>query len=372
MAVFQTYQAAAGNREDLIPVITMISPTDTPFTSAIGTTKANGIAHEWLTDSLSPPRHSAELEGADAVFNPLTPRVRHVNYIQNIRATGMISDNQEAVLKAGVKSEYAYQLKKATKEVALNIERAFIQGTRNPGAQGGNPPQQTVPATLGGLMFWVQTNNVNAVAPVTGTAVAATANTITVAGGTGAVANQSYIYITGGTGQGQWRLITAVTPGANDVLTVNVPWDVMPDATSTYAIYVTPAQLTETLLNDAFENCYNQGGNPNVVFCAPRHKRQISGFAANIRRLTADKQRLTNSIDIYESDFGVHAVKLNRWMPTGVVAVVETQHFKAAYLRPVRAEELARTGSARKFMIEAAVTLEARAENSSALVLGLA
>lgn len=370
MAVFQTFQAAAGNREDLIPAITMISPSDTPLTSAIGSKKATSTTHEWLTDSLAAPALNAQLEGADAVFGTLTPRVRQSNFIQNVRKEGMISDNQQAVLKAGVKDEYAYQLEKATKELALDIERAFTQGSRNAATVGGVPSQQTGAATMGGIMYWLQTNRTDAVAPTTGTAQAGAATTITVAVGQGAsaTANQSYIYLTGGTGQGQYRLVTAV---AGDVLTV-AAWDVIPDATTTYAIYGAPVALTETLLNDAFEACYNAGGNPNVVLAPTKQKRAISGFASNIRRISGNEQSLANSIDIYESDFGRHAVKTDRWMPAGSLAVVETKHFDAAYLRPVKPEELARTGSARKFMIEAAVTLEARAENSSALVLGLA
>ena len=369
MAIMQTYQASAGNREDLIPAITMISPSDTPLGSSIGTKKATGINHEWLTDTLATPALNAVLEGADATFGVLAPRVRIGNYIQNIRATGLISDNQEAVLKAGVKSEYSYQLEKKTKEVALDIERAYTQGVKQAATTGGTPSQQIGASTMGGLLYWLTTNRTDgaAAAPNTGTATAGSATTITAAAGHGAVANQSYIYLTGGTGQGQYRAITNV---ATNVLTV-AAWDVIPDTTTTYAVYVAPAALTETLLNDAFESAFGQGGNPNVVLAPTKQKRAISGFASSIRRLTADGQSLTNSIDVYESDFGRHAVKTDRWMPAGTLAIVETKNFDAAFLRPVKPEELARTGSARKFMIEAAVTLEARAENSSALVIGL-
>jgi len=368
MAIFQTYQASAGNREDLIPVITMISPHDTPLTSSMATKKATGITHDWMTDSLAGPADNAVLEGADATFGTTAPRVRVSNYIQNIRKTGLISDNQEAVLKAGVKNEYAYQLEKATKGLALDTERAFTQGTRTQGVETGG--QQSGVSRLGGIMYWLTTNRTDGAtaAPTTGTATAGAATTITAAAGHGSVAGQSYIYITGGTGQGQYRLVTAV---AANVLTV-AAWDVAPDNTSTYAVYVAPAALTETIINDSFEACYNSGGNPNCVLAPTKQKRAISGFGQNIRRLTSDGASLSNSIDIYESDFGRHAVKTNRWMPDGSLAVLESDQFCAAYLRPVKAEELARTGSARKFMLESAVTMEARAENSSALILGLA
>jgi len=361
MAIYQTYQATAGNREDLIPIITMISPTDAPLTSSLQTKKATGMTHDWLTDALAAPAANAQVEGSDATFGTLTPRVRLSNYIQNIRKTGQISDNQQSVLKAGVKDEYAYQLEKATKEIALDTERAFIQGSRSLGTA-------TSPAHLGGMFDFLVTNRTDGVVPVAGAAVAATATTITLAAAAGVTANQSYIYITGGTGKGQYRLVTAVV-GA--VCTV-AAWDVAPAAGSTYVLYAAPAALTEVLLNNAFEACYNAGGTPNAVFAPTKQKRAISGFGQNIRRLTSDGSSLSNSIDIYESDFGRHSVKTNRWMPTGSLAVVETGQFAAAYLRPVKAEELARTGSSRKFMIESAVTLEARAENSSALILGVA
>ena len=41
------------NREDLADFITNISPTETPFYSGIGRTKAKAVIHEWLTHSLA-------------------------------------------------------------------------------------------------------------------------------------------------------------------------------------------------------------------------------------------------------------------------------------------------------------------------------
>jgi len=52
MATYQTY-TAIGMREDLSDVIYSISPTDVPFMSSIGKTKATAVLHEWQTDSLA-------------------------------------------------------------------------------------------------------------------------------------------------------------------------------------------------------------------------------------------------------------------------------------------------------------------------------
>jgi len=364
MAILQTYQSI-GNREDLIPIITMISPSQTPILSALKTKKATGMTHEWLTDALASPAANAVVEGADATFGTLTPRVRLNNTIQNIRKTGQVSDNQEAVLKSGVKSEYSYQLEKATKELALDTERALITGSRSTGATA-------TAATMGGILFYTTTNTQNAAtAAFTGTAVAVagTATTITLAVGDGAasgVAIGDQIFLSGGSGQGQYRTITGV---AGDVVTV-ATWDIVPTVTTTYRLYTTPIALTEALVNDSLQAASDAGGEPNCIMVDGKQKRAISAFGQSIRRLTADGQALTNSIDVYESDFGRVSVKYSRWMPAGTVTCLETNKYAVAYLRPVRAEELARTGSSRKFMIESAVTMEALAENASSIIMG--
>ena len=59
---FQTYQAN-GNREDLIDMITMISPTDTPVLSSTESVRATSVLHEWQTDTLKTPTAVARVEG---------------------------------------------------------------------------------------------------------------------------------------------------------------------------------------------------------------------------------------------------------------------------------------------------------------------
>ena len=54
-AITNTYQTftTKGIREDLSNIIYNISPTDTPFMSGVGKTKATNTLHEWQTDSLA-------------------------------------------------------------------------------------------------------------------------------------------------------------------------------------------------------------------------------------------------------------------------------------------------------------------------------
>ena len=82
MAIYNAH-TAIGQREDLTDVIYDISPTETPFMSSIGKTKATAVYHEWQTDSLAAATtNNAAVEGADASDATLSPTVRLGNYTQ--------------------------------------------------------------------------------------------------------------------------------------------------------------------------------------------------------------------------------------------------------------------------------------------------
>lgn len=91
-----------------------------------GRSKVTGMVHSWLTDSLGTPGENAQLENQPFSSTPATPRVKLENYIQIFMRDCMVSDSQEAVLKAGVKSEMAYQLAKTLKMIALDVEYAIV------------------------------------------------------------------------------------------------------------------------------------------------------------------------------------------------------------------------------------------------------
>ena len=135
-----------GNREDLLDIITNISPDETPLMNKFGRSKVTGMVHSWLTDSLDEPQQNAHLEDAAFSSTPSVPRVKLDNYIQIFMRDCMVTDSQEAVLKAGVKSEMAYQLAKVLKAIALDVEYAIVNNSTarqgdatNAGLMGGIP-----------------------------------------------------------------------------------------------------------------------------------------------------------------------------------------------------------------------------------------
>ena len=150
MATYQTY-TAIGMREDLSDVIYNISPTDTPFMSTIGKTKATAVFHEWQTDSLAAAGLNVAVEGATASDATMSPTTRVGNRCQISQKTIKISNTLNAVDKAGRKSEKAYQLAKASAEIKRDMELTLLS---NQVATNGN---STTARALGGMQAWINT-----------------------------------------------------------------------------------------------------------------------------------------------------------------------------------------------------------------------
>jgi len=154
---YQTY-TAIGNREDLIDIISMISPTDTPVLSSTASVRATSVLHEWQTDALKTPTSVARVEGEDANIKTISPTTRVTNYCQIVDNAYIISNTQQAVKAAGRSDEEAYQTEKAMKELANDIEYAFVVNTAAVSGASATARQ------LKGLAGWVTTNTSSATA----------------------------------------------------------------------------------------------------------------------------------------------------------------------------------------------------------------
>jgi hypothetical protein len=292
---FQTYQAV-GNREDLIDIITNITPVDTWVTSNTGNTRATAVLHEWQTDALAAAAANAVIEGDDAAATAVTPTVRVTNYCQILRKVWQVTDTQNAVQKAGRSSESDYQKMKALKELARDIEYALVINTAAASGASGTA------RTLKGIQGWIATN------------------------------------------------VTTGTATANEA-------------------------LTENMLNDNLQLIWAAGGFPSTVLAGAFQKRTISGFSVNTRDIDAADQRVVRSVDVYKSDFGEITIRLHQQVNTTIPSVLlilgDMSLWNKAWLRPVNAEQLARSGSSLKFMAEAELTLESRQELGSGKITQL-
>lgn len=130
--------------------------------------------------------------------------------------------------------------------------------------------------------------------------------------------------------------------------------------------------LTETMYNDLLQTIYDAGGNPDVTYANGWQKRKISAFSTpSTRNIDAGDKKLVASVDVYESDFGLQTIVLDRYMTTSVVAALEEDKWKVGFLRGVQHKPLPDNGGGPKGQIETEVTLEARNEAASGKITGL-
>ncbi len=282
MTQFRTY-AAIGLREDLSDIIYNISPTDTPFMSSVGKTKATAVYHEWQTDSLAAAAANAAVEGADASTATLSPTTRVGNRTQISQKTVGVTGTLQAVDKAGRKSELAYQLSKASSEIKRDMEFTFLNNTVQSNGTAGSTAR-----VLGGLQTWLATNGDF---------------------GSGGSAGSS------GT--------TARTNGTNRTFTETelktVIKEVFESGGSPKILMVTPAHKQTV---SAF-----------------------AGIAAQRYMAPSDAPTtIIGAADIYLSDFGSVSVVPNRFMLSGnaaneVAFVLDPEYAAVAYLRPFQTIE---------------------------------
>jgi hypothetical protein len=301
---FTTY-TAIGLREDLSDIIYNISPTETPFMTGIAREKSTAVFHEWQTDALETPNGAnAQIQGDDiSAFDAVVPTVRLGNYCQISRKTVIISMTEEAVDKAGRKSEVGYQVAKKGKSLKRDIETILLQSqARTAGAAG------TTAALTASVLAWIHTN------------------------------------------------VQMGVGGANPI----------GDGTNTRTDG-TQAPFIESMLQAALAEIWQSSGDePDMVLVNSNQKIALSKFVGNnTRYINADEQKLVNSIDVYVYDFGSVEVKPDRFMRQRDALILNTDLWALAWLRPINLVDLAKTGDNEKKMLVGEYALSSRNEAGS-------
>lgn len=311
MAIYNAYDAI-GQREDLTDVIYNISPTETPFMSSIGKTKATAVYHEWQTDSLAAATTAnAAVEGADASDATLSPTTRLGNYTQILQKTIKVSGTLDAVNKAGRKSEKAYQLAKASQELKRDLETILLS---NQGRDAGS--SNSGARKMGSLLSWIKTNS------------------------------------------------SAQTNGG-DPTTIGV--SARTDGNT--------RTFTEALLKEVVAEVFVSGGSPTVLMVGAAGKQKVSSFTGigetRFNVTGAKPSTIIGAADIYVSDFGNMSVVPNRFMRTRDALILDPEYAAIAYLRPFMTNELAKAGDSDKTQVLVECTLEVKNEAAHGIVADL-
>jgi hypothetical protein len=130
--------------------------------------------------------------------------------------------------------------------------------------------------------------------------------------------------------------------------------------------------LTETMFNDALQSAWDQGGRVDAAYANGFQKRAISAFTAgNTRNVGAAEKEVIVGVDVYDSDFGRVKIVPDRYMTATVVALLQSDLWKTAFLRPTKKVDVAKVGSATRAVIESELTLEALQQAGNAQITGL-
>lgn len=306
---FSTYDAI-GNREDLSDMIFDVSPTETPFLSAIKKNKATGTNHEWQTDVLTAASATnAHIEGDDAT--PVAPAAttRLGNYTQILKKHAVIPGTQEAVLKAGRKSEMSYQVARRLSEIKRDAEASMIGGAAIGNAKvAGN---DTTAREMGSL----------------------------------------YTY-----------MVTNVSLGATGAVSAGTGADVMTTGTD--------RALTEAIIDAVAATTYTNGGNPNMLLVSPTNKTVVGDFdpTGATRNIDTSSSKMVTSVDVYVGDFHTLQVVPCRQLVGDNVIGLDPEYMAASELRGVSTKDLAVTGDSIRKEIVWELTLEVCNEKAHFLV----
>lgn len=139
-------------REQLMDRIWNVSVSETPTLALIGKQNVEGPFVEWLTDSFRAGASNKVEQGNTSTPTARTNVSRYSNRTQISEDVMSITGTQEAVEKAGGKSEVALQETKAMVEVKKDIEFGVLQNTTAIAAAAGTAPQSR------GFLGFVATN----------------------------------------------------------------------------------------------------------------------------------------------------------------------------------------------------------------------
>jgi hypothetical protein len=283
-------------REDLHDAMISISPTETPFMSAIGTKNVDNTYFEWAeTDLASPADDNRVIEGEAAPGNDApTNAVRLGNYTQISDKVVEVSDTANAVNGVADAQTTAKQVAYKMKELKRDMETMLLDNVA--GAAGASGTARS----SAGLGAFLRTNVDR--------------------GGTGA----------NGT-------LSGTTAG-------------YPDAAATDG---TLRALDEADMKAVIASCWDEGAEPSMVLCGSAVKQKISstftGIATQYRQ--AEDKTGGGAIDLYVSDFGDLTITPSRHIRSRDVFILDPSYARIAYLSKTKQRPLARTGHADRRLI---------------------
>lgn len=350
------------NAEDVLDMIVDISPHETAVVALLPKVKASSTRHEWVTDALPAANHFSNVqEGADYALttgaSTDSARVRQKNYLQHFRRPVQVTNLQRVMNPFGVADEYSYQVGRAAKALACDLELRILKDTviSNTASIQGTDTDPTRMKTLIELICEENTGSI-----------ATTIENVRSSIAHEALVTSSSIW-DGTTGFASAAQITEgkVTRMMEQILGTDTSGGGVPDT-----MIVSPAVFGHI---GAFGSSFtNAGGYPQL--------------AAQTFNNDPALKRIIRAVRFYESQFGVLQVVMSRFCPqaantgsgttftrttAGMAYFVERNRFRIAFARPFQHVPLPPNGDSTRGMVLGDATIELLDSRSAGCLAGV-
>ena len=164
-------------------------------------------------------------------------------------------------------------------------------------------------------------------------------------------------------------------------------------STTSLVVYSTAGNATQAGMiqgidiNAMLNLIWNNGGNTDLIVVNGAYKRQLSSFTqGNTRFIPAVDKKVVAGIDVYDSDFGLIPVQLNRWSPvstntatatatqtdvSGRIWFLQRSLVRLAWLRPLQHNLMGKRGDSTVGQVRAELTLEVGNEKGLGVMRGV-
>ena len=130
--------------------------------------------------------------------------------------------------------------------------------------------------------------------------------------------------------------------------------------------------FTEAMLKDVAQKCWEQGGDPSMLFVPGALRATVSAFTGAATKFdkTEDKT-IYATVEVYVGDFGRYSIVNSRHQRARDVFLVDPKQFELLTLRSMKATPLAKTGDSENYMINTEWTLKSKQDAASGAIRDL-
>jgi hypothetical protein len=386
------------NLPNYVGELFMLTPEDTPLLSSIGGLTGgkavNSTSWTWQTSDQRDPSNRQRLEGATAPTAEERVRANVTNVVEIHQEQVSVSYTKQAATAQlttpgsapfqingdqnnPIQRELDWQVERALKAIALDVNWTFINGTFVQPTTNGTARQTR------GLLQGITTNRI-----AKGTSVSATSATnIVTATASGVTTNDKIVFTATGAATnivaGRTYFVTTIDANTFNVSTSQGGTALtLGTATGLAFTKLSTTTLANTQINDLLQLAYDNGGISDqftaTLLCNSAQKRAITVAYASEYAAFHETSRTVGGVNMTTiiTDFGTLNVMMDRHMPQDTIAAVSLEQLQPVFLEvPGKGhffeEPLARTGASDNVQLYGEIGLEYGNERAHAVMTGL-